>query len=158
MGTMGKALGSAGGYICGSRALIDYLINRARSFIFSTAPVPAAAAAASAAVDVLQSERGTNLRKTLWQRIDQFCDARMKTPDADVTPTTRGSIIPVMIGDESKAMNVAHDLRKHGIFVPAVRYPTVGRGQARLRITLSAVHSADDVAKLLEILSSSLSL
>ena len=75
MGTLGKALGSAGGYICGSERLIDFLINRARSFIFSTAPVPAASAAASAAIDILQSDRGIQLRKALWQRIDQFCDA-----------------------------------------------------------------------------------
>lgn len=157
MGTLGKALGSAGGYICGSGPLIDYLINRARSFIFSTAPVPAAAAAASAALDVLQSDRGVQLRKTLWQRIDQFCDSRPQDHHVGLLPTTRGAILPVMIGDESKAVEVAQQLRKQGIFVPAIRYPTVARGQARLRVTLSAAHTADDVAKLIEALDASLS-
>ena len=156
MGTLGKALGSAGGYICGSRALIDYLINRARSFIFSTAPVPAAAAAASAAIEILQSDRGVNLRKTLWQRIDQFCDARNIKPQPGVALQTRGAILPVMIGDEAKAMTVAQNLRKQGLFVPAIRFPTVGRGQARLRVTLSAAHSAADVAKLVDALDASL--
>ncbi len=152
MGTLGKALGSAGGYICGSHVLIDYLINRARSFVFSTAPVPAAAAAASAALDILQSERGITLRKTLWQRIDQFCEAQKKHQAMGMPLTTRGPILPVMIGDEAKAMEVAHRLRIQGIFVPAVRYPTVARGQARLRNTLSAAHSADDVTKLIDTL------
>lgn len=156
MGTLGKSLGSAGGYICGSRALIEYLINRARSFIFSTAPVPAAAAAASAALDVLQSDRGVALRKSLWQRIDQFCASRQKSNDIAVAPPTRGAIIPLMIGNEAKAMEVAQKLRKMGIFVPAIRYPTVGRGQARLRITLSAAHTAEQVAQLLEALHSTL--
>lgn len=157
MGTLGKALGSAGGYICGSKVLIDFLINRARSFIFSTAAVPAASAAASAAIDILQSERGIQLRKTLWQRIDQFCDAH-KNGKCKFTPTARGAIVPVIIGDEAKAVEVAHRLRSQGIFVPAVRFPTVARGQARLRITLSAAHSADDIAKLIEAIDASLSL
>jgi 8-amino-7-oxononanoate synthase len=156
MGTLGKALGSAGGYICGSRALVEFLINRARSFIFSTAPVPAAAAAATAAIEILQSERGVNLRKTLWQRIDQFCDARKITHDPAFAPEARGAIVPVMIGDESKAMDVAQKLRKQGFFVPAIRFPTVGRGQARLRVTLSAAHSAEDVARLIDALDASL--
>jgi 8-amino-7-oxononanoate synthase len=157
MGTLGKALGSAGGYICGSKVLIDYLINRARSFIFSTAPVPAASAAASAAIDILQSDRGIQLRKALWQRIDQFCDAN-KNGKSKFTPIARGSIVPVIIGNEAKAMEVAHRLRSQGIFVPAVRFPTVARGQARLRITLSAAHSVDDVNKLIDAIDASLSL
>jgi 8-amino-7-oxononanoate synthase len=155
MGTMGKALGSGGGYICGSRALIDYLTNRARSFIFSTAPVPAAAAAAAAALDILQSERGVTLRKNLWQRINQLCDSRDKGPKVGLAPDIRGAIVPVMIGEESRAIDIASKLREQGIFVPAIRYPTVARGQARLRITLSAAHSADDVAKLIETLDAS---
>ena len=69
MGTLGKALGASGGYICGSRALIDYLINRARTFIFSTAPVPAAAAAATAGVRFVESSAGEERRRKLWQRV-----------------------------------------------------------------------------------------
>ena len=69
MGTLGKALGASGGYICGSRALIDFLVNRARSFIFSTAPVPAAAAAATAGIRLVQSHEGEARRKSLWARV-----------------------------------------------------------------------------------------
>jgi 8-amino-7-oxononanoate synthase len=145
MGTLGKALGSAGGYICGSRALVDYLINRARSFVFSTAPVPSASAAASAALDIVQSLRGAELRKIVWQRIEQLCSTKTNL-------STRGAIVPVMIGDEARAIEVAQQLRKRGIFVPAVRYPTVARGQARLRVTLSAAHSSEDVATLISAL------
>ena len=72
MGTLGKALGASGGYICGSRALIDFLVNRARSFIFSTAPVPAAAAAATAGIQLVQSAAGESLRNKLWQRVANF--------------------------------------------------------------------------------------
>src|SRR5438477_1346661 len=71
MGTLGKALGAAGGYICGSRVLIDYLVNRARTFIFSTAPVPAGAAAATAAIHLIQSDEGQTRRNQLWARVDQ---------------------------------------------------------------------------------------
>jgi 7-keto-8-aminopelargonate synthetase-like enzyme len=95
------------------------------------------------------------LRKTLWQRIDQFCATRKKSDDVSVAPSPRGAIIPVMIGDEAKAMEVAQKLRKMGIFVPAVRFPTVGRGQARLRITLSAAHTADQVEQLVQALDTS---
>ena len=75
MGTLGKALGASGGFICGSRALIDFLVNRARSFIFSTAPVPAAAAAATAAVRFVQSADGEARRKILWARVGEFQSA-----------------------------------------------------------------------------------
>ncbi|MGZ4987430.1 MAG: aminotransferase class I/II-fold pyridoxal phosphate-dependent enzyme [Limisphaerales bacterium] len=71
-----------------------------------------------------------------------------------MAPPTRGAIIPLMIGDEAKAMDVAQQLRKNGMFVPAVRYPTVARGQSRLRITLSAAHSAEQVAQLIQALDS----
>jgi 8-amino-7-oxononanoate synthase len=136
MGTLGKALGASGGYLCGSRTLIDFLINRARSFIFSTAPVPAAAAAATAGIKLAQSEAGELLRKNLRQRI------------AEVKPSAAAAIIPLMIGDESAAVATAAKLREQNIYVPAIRYPTVARGAARLRVTLTAAHTAEDVATL----------
>jgi len=140
MGTLGKAVGSSGGYICGSRVLIDYLINRARSFIFSTAPVPAAAAAATAGVHFIQSTAGENRSKLLWERVGQL-RMLLKMP-----PTQSPSaIVPIMIGDETKAVEAASALRKHHCFVPAIRYPTVARGQARLRVTLTATHTLDDL-------------
>jgi glycine C-acetyltransferase/8-amino-7-oxononanoate synthase len=143
MGTLGKALGASGGFICGSRALIDFLVNRARSFIFSTAPVPAAAAAASAAVQFVRSADGEKRRKILWARVhelhSQISHHKSEIPSA---------IVPIMVGDEKKAMEVATVLRERGIFVPAIRYPTVARGKARLRVTVTAAHTAKDISQL----------
>jgi 8-amino-7-oxononanoate synthase len=147
MGTLGKALGSSGGYICGSRALIDYLVNRARSFIFSTAPVPAAAAAAKAAIQFVQSSEGERRRKHLRARVAEF-----QSQISNLKSQIPGAIIPILIGDESKAVEAAAKLREQDIFVPAIRYPTVARGKARLRVTFTASHSADDVATLVRAL------
>ena len=82
MGTLGKALGASGGYICGSRALMDYLVNRARTFIFSTAPVPAAAAAATAGIRFVQSSAGEERRNALWQRVAELSSALGPNPAA----------------------------------------------------------------------------
>ena len=143
MGTLGKALGASGGYICGSRALIDYLINRARSFIFSTAPVPAAAAAATAGIKLVQSNEGKARNETLWALVADFQSAIGNRQSA-----IPSAILPLIIGDETKAVATANSLREQGLFVPAIRYPTVARGSARLRITITAAHTAADVAKL----------
>ncbi|HEX7569712.1 MAG TPA: 8-amino-7-oxononanoate synthase [Verrucomicrobiae bacterium] len=157
MGTLGKALGASGGYICGSRVLVDYLINRARSFIFSTAPVPAAAAAATAGIKLVQSAEGETLRLQLWRHVQVVGDdvRSLKSSGAESqrlltsSPTRNGSaIVPVIIGDEAQAVAAAAKLRDLGIFVPAIRYPTVARGAARLRITLTAAHSEADVSTL----------
>jgi len=140
MGTLGKALGSSGGYICGSRALVDLLVNRARSFIFSTAPLPAAAAAAMAAVRFSQSPEGERRRKSLRDRIQD-----LKSAIGNRQSAVDSAIVPMIIGKEQATLDAATQLRSHDIFVPAIRYPTVARGSARLRITLTAIHSADDV-------------
>ena len=147
MGTLGKALGASGGYICGSRTLIDYLVNRARSFIFSTAPVPAAAAAATAGVRLVQSTDGQERCSRLWQNVSPVAAACNR--HCDDRPS---AIIPLIIGDETKTVAAAAWLRDQGIFIPAIRYPTVARGQARLRITLTAAHPAADIARLVETL------
>lgn len=147
MGTLGKAFGASGGYICGSRALIDFLVNRARSFIFSTAPVPAAAAAAIAGIELVQSGEGAALKQSLWQRVAEF-QAAIGQPAA----TTSSAIIPIILGDETRAVTTATQLRDLGIFVPAIRYPTVARGTARLRVTLTAAHTSDDVSALAQAL------
>lgn len=144
MSTLGKALGASGGCICGSRAFIDYLVNRARSFIFSTAPVPAAAAAATAGVHFVQSTAGADRRNLLWQRVAEL-NAKLQTRNSKLP----SPIIPLLIGDETEALRAAAILREQGIFIPAVRYPAVARGQARLRLTLSAAHSREDVRQLL---------
>jgi 8-amino-7-oxononanoate synthase len=151
MGTLGKALGSAGGYICGPRALTDYLVNRARSFIFSTAPVPAAAAAARAGVELVQSSEGATRRDRLWSLVGQLKSGL--APQGWPLPGVNSAIVPLLIGPEIAAMAAATALREAGIFVPAVRYPTVARGQARLRVTLTAAHDDKDIAVLLAALS-----
>jgi 8-amino-7-oxononanoate synthase len=143
MGTLGKALGASGGYICGSRMLINFLVNRARSFVFSTATVPAAAGAARAGVEFVQSAEGKVRQQLLWARVKKFqsqiVNCKSQIPSA---------IIPIIIGGEEKSMESAARLREQNIFVPAIRYPTVARGQARLRITLTAAHTADEVRQL----------
>jgi 7-keto-8-aminopelargonate synthetase-like enzyme len=149
MGTLGKALGSSGGYICGSRALIDFLVNRARSFIFSTAPLPATAAAATAAIKLLQTPEGQQRRTTLRKYVAQLT-SKLKINGSKLP----AAIVPIIIGDEEKAVVVARKLRDHNIFVPAIRYPTVARGKARLRCTLSAAHSSKNVSDLVNALES----
>ena len=144
MGTLGKALGASGGYVCGSRRLIDLLVNRARSFIFSTAPVPAAAAAATAAIRLVQSAEGEARRAQLWQRVDQT--KNMLINAGWPLPPVQSAIIPLMVGDESRAAGLATSLREQNLFIPAIRYPTVARGEARLRLTVTAAHSAEDIA------------
>jgi 8-amino-7-oxononanoate synthase len=143
MGTLGKALGGSGGYICGQRVLIDFLVNRARSFVFSTAPIPAAAGAATAGICVVQSAEGEARRKTLWARVGEFQSAISNRQSA-----IPSAIIPIIIGEEEKALQAAAQLREQNIFVPAIRYPTVARGRSRLRVTLTAAHSASEVAQL----------
>lgn len=146
MGTLGNSLGVSGGYICGSRSLIDWLINRARSFVFSTAPPPALAAAATAAIEFLLSADGEARRKTLWRRIVQL---RKLLPEQEERFGKPGAaIIPWMVGDEQRALDLARTLRQEGFFVPAIRYPTVARSTARLRIAVSAAHSPLQIASL----------
>lgn len=142
MGTLGKAAGVAGGYIAAKKSFIDLLINRARSFIYSTAPPPAQSAAALTALQIIQSKEGSGLRSKLWSNIELF---------SVLTKTERptSSIIPWHVGDSAEALALSQKLQdQHGIFAPAVRYPTVPRNTARLRITLTAEHSHQDIAML----------
>lgn len=143
MGTLGKALGASGGYIAGSKALIELLINRARSFVFSTAPIPATAAAAVEGIGFVQSAAGETRRKLLWERVKEFHSLTKSS-----APQIPSAILPVIIGDETKAVETANALMKQNIFVPAIRYPTVARGKARLRVTLTATHTSSDVKQL----------
>jgi len=151
MGTLSKSLGVSGGYICGARSLIDWLINRARSFVFSTAPPPALAAAATGAIHFLASDAGEARRKALWRRIVQL--RRLLPQDGADFGKPGAAIIPWMVGDEQRALDLAQALQREGFLVPAIRYPTVAKGAARLRITLSAAHSEAQVASLGDALS-----
>jgi 8-amino-7-oxononanoate synthase len=152
MGTLGKALGASGGYVCGTRTLIDLLLNRARSFIFSTPPVPASAAAARAGVELLQTAEGEERRVRVWSLIDQLKNALVG--ERWKLPVVQSAIIPLIVGAETEAMNFAKQLREIGFLIPAIRYPTVARGAARLRVTLTAAHSANDVQALVAMLKS----
>lgn len=150
MGTLGKALGAAGGYIAGSRTLIDYLTNKARSFIFSTAPCPAQAAAATAGIDLAQSAVGEERVGQVWRLWEQ-----LQAEAGSLVwklPAFKTAILPLMVGGEVAATELARRLRERGIFVPAIRYPTVKRGAARLRLTLTAAHRREDVAALTDAL------
>jgi glycine C-acetyltransferase/8-amino-7-oxononanoate synthase len=144
MGTLSKALGGSGGFITSSRALINLLINRARSFIFSTAPPPAIAAGASAALGIVQSAEGERLRDDLRQNIDCVRHGLRFSIDALPSP-----IIPLIIGNENAALEAAKQLQQDRFLVPAIRFPSVSRGSARLRLTLSARHSSEQVVTLI---------
>jgi 8-amino-7-oxononanoate synthase len=147
MGTLGKALGVSGGYIAGSRVLIDFLINRARSFIFSTAPSPAVAAACRAALRVVCSEEGDRLRATLLNHISLLSSLLGMA-------RSESAILPLILGSEESALDEAARLFEAGCFVPAIRYPTVPKNTARLRVSLSAAHSPDQIRALAAALSS----
>ena len=150
MGTLGKAVGAAGGFICGSRQLIDLLVNRARSFIFSTAPSPVASAAARAGVELIQGAEGESLREQLWQRVEEL---RRGIESFGWKKTDEPSaILPLIIGGEDKALSVMEQLREMGLFIPAIRHPTVPRNEARLRVTVSSSHTGADVRALLNAL------
>ncbi len=136
MGTLGKALGVAGGCVSGSRTLIDSLINRGRSFIFSTAPPPAQAAAATAALRWLDSPEGIRRVAALEENRRGLCElCPEQFPDMPAS-----AIVPIAVGDESAALELAERFFESGLYLPAVRFPTVPRGRARLRLSLTASH------------------
>ena len=132
MGTLSKAAGVSGGYLTASRDWIELLINRARSFIYSTAPPPAIAHAALASLELIRSEEGSRRRAKLRQHIERL--GRSST-----------AIQPVILGDNEAALEASAKLEAQGMLVPAIRYPTVPRGSARLRISLSAAHPEEAV-------------
>lgn len=138
VGTLSKALGSEGGFVCGAQTLIDYLRNRSRPFIFSTAPGAPAVAAADAALSILEeeSERVAQLRKN----VDFFIAALAQQ---GIAVQTQSAIIPIRVGDERGAVAAADELLRRGFLIPAIRYPTVARGAARLRVALMSAHTPE---------------
>jgi 7-keto-8-aminopelargonate synthetase-like enzyme len=153
MGTLSKSLGASGGYICGSRSLIDWLINRARSFIYSTAQSPAIAAAALAAVGFLASPEGEERNVLLWKRIRLLQELLPRSELSSSKGSDASSaIFPWIVGDEQAAIDLASALQDEGFFVPAIRYPTVGKGSARLRITVTAAHEKDQIRSLCQMI------
>jgi 8-amino-7-oxononanoate synthase len=146
MGTLSKAFGASGGFICASKTLIQLLVNRARSFIYSTALPPSSAAAASAALEIVRTEAGDTLRSRLWSNARVL--AECLTPDPRDVPDRISPIFPVMVGDEEQSLCLARNLYANGFLAPAIRYPTVARGAARLRIALSSLHSLEQIQSL----------
>ena len=143
MGTLSKALGSVGGYIAGSKELIDWLVNRARSFIYSTALPPGVIAASHAAVQLARGSKGVALRDRLRKNTAR---SHAGLPPAWKNQALSSSAIqPLICGEASAALKLATGLREKGFFIPAIRYPTVARNSARLRITLSAAHAGKDI-------------
>jgi 7-keto-8-aminopelargonate synthetase-like enzyme len=150
MGTLSKAFGASGDYICGSRDLIEWLINRARSFIYSTALPPAIAAAALAAVNLLASSKGEKRRLLLWERIKLLRELLLVNAMNKQRSAASSAIFPWVVGDEQVALDLAAALKSEGFLVPAIRYPTVAKGSARLRITVTALHTEDQIRALSE--------
>jgi len=148
MGTLGKALGCFGAFIAGSRTLTDYLVNRARSFIFTTAMPPASVAAALAALDLVEQE--PSLRERLQENI-AFMHKKLSALGFDLGGS-QTQIIPIMAGEASTAVAMAADLREQGVFLQAIRPPTVPKGAARLRLTVTAVHTQQELERCLEAL------
>jgi 8-amino-7-oxononanoate synthase len=136
VGTLSKTLGALGGFVAGPRRFTDLVVNRARSYIFTTASSPADAAAALAAVEIVRSQEGDDLRARLRANVDQLREGHPS------------SIVPVPCGDEATALALADALLTRGLLVPAIRPPTVPPGTARLRVALSAAHTLDQVRTL----------
>jgi len=141
MGTLSKAIGSLGGFIAGSRDLIDYLKNKARSFIYTTGLPPAMAAASLASFDII--EKDSSYKEKLWDRVNYL--KKKIQPFAFDTLGSETQIIPLVIGDARIAVDISNRLYSSGIFLSAIRPPTVPKGTSRLRMTVTAMHSKNDI-------------
>ena len=150
VGTLSKAVGAMGGYVCGSRDLIDFLYLRARPFLFSTSHPPATAAACMAAFSLLDSPEGERLVKKLWAN-SKFFKRELKRRGFRFEGTET-PIIPIHVGDAAKAFEFSRKLFDAGVFAPAVGYPTVAEGKARLRAMVSAAHKRDQLLRAADVL------
>jgi 8-amino-7-oxononanoate synthase len=139
VGTLSKALGSSGGFVAGSRRLIEWLLNRARSYVFSTAPPAANCAAAIAALDIVRDD--PQRRRKLLDLAERLRTG-LRAQNWD-TGSSSSQIVPIIVGESDKAMQLAAGLREQGFFVPGIRPPTVPMGQSLLRISLTSAHSND---------------
>jgi 8-amino-7-oxononanoate synthase len=145
VGTLSKALGSAGGFVCGSRALIEWLVNRARPYIFSTAAPPAFSAAAIAAVGIGQNE--PRRRRDLLKASAKLREA-LRSQGWNIGASS-SQIIPLIVGDSADALVISARLLELGFYVPAIRPPSVPPGGARLRISVTAGHTPEMIDSLL---------
>jgi glycine C-acetyltransferase len=150
VGTLSKAIGSIGGYVCGSRELIEFLYHRGRPFLFSTSHPPSVTATCQAAFALLDSAEGDKLIKKLWVNAKFFRRGLKKL--GFQTGLSETPIIPILVGQAAKAWEFSRQLFAEGVFAQAVGYPTVPEGKARLRTIISAAHKRADLSKALEIL------
>lgn len=147
MGTLSKAVGSEGGFVCGSKELIQYLTNKTRSFIFSTALSPVTMAAGLRGLQKIQEEpqRVAALRDNmafLCRELERY----------GISAQSDSAILPILVGEEKRAMAAMEELKQRGYYVSAIRYPTVARGSARLRVALMSSHTREELAGLAQAL------
>jgi glycine C-acetyltransferase len=147
VGTLSKAMGGLGGYVAGSRALIDFLCHRARPFLFSTSHPPAVAAACIAAIDALLEE--PELIDRLWENT-RFFKAGLEAHGFD-TGISESPITPVIVGDGTLAMQLSDRLFQEGVFAQGIAFPTVARDKARVRTIVTATHTRDDLQFALDV-------
>jgi len=150
VGTLSKAIGSIGGYVCGSHDLIEFLYHRGRPFLFSTSHPPSVVATCQSAFELLDSEAGEKLIKKLWSNTKYFKRKLKKLGFS--TGKSETPISPIMVGDAAKAFQFAQELFQEGVFASAIGYPTVPEGKARLRTIVTATHKRADLERALEIL------
>ena len=149
VGTLSKAIGSIGGYVCGSRDLIDFLYHRGRPFLFSTSHPPSVTATCQAAFELLDSEAGAKLVKRLWSNT-KFFKRRLKKLGFN-TGKSETPITPIIVGEAAKAFDFSRRLFDEGVLALAIGYPVVPEGQARLRTIVTATHKRADLERALQI-------
>jgi glycine C-acetyltransferase len=153
VGTLSKAIGALGGYVCGSRELIDFLYHRARPFLFSTSHPPSVAATCIAAFEVLEQE--PQLMEKLWENT-RFFKKELGNLGFNIggknTPVSETPITPIIVGEGRVAMEFSRELFDEGVFTPGIAFPTVAEGKARLRTIMTATHTKDQLSKSLEVL------
>ncbi|MEI8355324.1 MAG: 8-amino-7-oxononanoate synthase [Deltaproteobacteria bacterium] len=148
MGTLGKAFGSFGAYVAASEEIVDYLVNRARSFIFSTSLPPSVLAASLAAFDLVDSSEGALLRGKLATNVSFFRSA-LRSAGLD-TMGSETQIVPVFVGEPERVMDFSQFLLEEGLFVQGIRPPTVPAGSCRLRCTIMATHDRRDLEQAID--------
>jgi glycine C-acetyltransferase len=145
VGTLSKAIGVLGGYVCGSKSLIEYLYHRARPFLFSTSHPPAVAAACLAAFDVLEQEPERIER--LWSNTKRFKDGLKRLGfDTGISETP---ITPIVVGEADLAMKFSDQLFEKGVFAQGIGFPTVAKGRARVRTIVTATHTEEELDRAL---------
>jgi glycine C-acetyltransferase len=150
VGTLSKAIGAIGGYVCGSKDLIDFLYHRARPFLFSTSHPPSVTATCQAAFELLDSEAGEKLIKKLWANT-KFFKRKLKQLGFK-TGESETPITPILVGDAGKAFEFSRELFAEGVLAMAIGFPTVPEGKARLRTIVTATHKRADLERAAEII------